>query len=126
MTRKEMKAWVAALRSGKYKQGTGRLRGKDDTYCCLGVKCDVEDNTKWVASEELNVYLWNGRTAYLPSDQNEAMVRHSINGDYLVKMNDDMKKTFPEIADYIEANYRPDRSIRGLVCAIKSWFRGKS
>lgn len=34
--------WLKALRSGKYKQGYGRLRTKvDDTYCCLGVACVV-------------------------------------------------------------------------------------
>jgi hypothetical protein len=36
------KAWVAALRSGKYKQGTeGFLRDSNDNYCCLGVACEL-------------------------------------------------------------------------------------
>lgn len=30
-------AWVAALRSGTYAQSRGRLRTRDDGYCCLGV-----------------------------------------------------------------------------------------
>lgn len=35
---KELKAkWVAALRSGEYKQGIGAMRSADDGYCCLGV-----------------------------------------------------------------------------------------
>lgn len=35
----EIKAqWVAALRSGEYKQGTGVLQC-DDEYCCLGILC---------------------------------------------------------------------------------------
>src|SRR6478752_3145258 len=40
---KKLKAeWLAALRSGKYKQGQGGLHNPDgDTYCCLGVLCDV-------------------------------------------------------------------------------------
>lgn len=34
--------WVAALRSGEYKQGKERLHtAKDDSYCCLGVLCEV-------------------------------------------------------------------------------------
>lgn len=33
--------WVEALRSGKYKQGSGRLRDDTDRYCCLGVLCDI-------------------------------------------------------------------------------------
>lgn len=32
---------VDALRSGEYEQGTGVLRTQDDTYCCVGVGCDV-------------------------------------------------------------------------------------
>lgn len=44
----ELKAeWVAALRSDRYKQGIGSLRfqaskaGEPDTFCCLGVLCDL-------------------------------------------------------------------------------------
>jgi hypothetical protein len=34
--------WVAALRSGDYKQGKGVLHNQDtNTYCCLGVLCDL-------------------------------------------------------------------------------------
>lgn len=37
--------WIAALRSGKYKQTQGRLckeiDGGDVGYCCLGVLCDL-------------------------------------------------------------------------------------
>lgn len=32
--------WVAALRSGKYKQGVGFLTA-EDSFCCLGVLCDL-------------------------------------------------------------------------------------
>jgi hypothetical protein len=41
--------WLAALRSGDYQQGTGRLR-VDDKYCCLGVLCDLHakaTNHEW-------------------------------------------------------------------------------
>lgn len=38
----EIKAqWVAALRSGEYRKGTGALRDSDDNFCCLGVLCDL-------------------------------------------------------------------------------------
>jgi hypothetical protein len=34
--------WIAELLSGKYQQGTGKLRGgNDDRYCCLGVLCEI-------------------------------------------------------------------------------------
>jgi len=34
------KKWIAALRSGKYKQGTHALKFRDE-YCCLGVLCSI-------------------------------------------------------------------------------------
>jgi hypothetical protein len=38
----EIKAmWVAALRSGEYKQGKGVLRTRDNCFCALGVLADV-------------------------------------------------------------------------------------
>lgn len=40
MKKKIKKEWVAALRSGDYKQGKGALR-RDDTYCCFGVLCEL-------------------------------------------------------------------------------------
>lgn len=33
--------WVEALRSGQYKKGTGRLRPTYDSFCCLGVLCNL-------------------------------------------------------------------------------------
>lgn len=36
--------WVAALRSGEYDQGIGRLRSHNDTYCRLGVLCDISQH----------------------------------------------------------------------------------
>lgn len=33
--------WVAALRSGDYMQGAGRLRSVAGEFCCLGVLCDL-------------------------------------------------------------------------------------
>lgn len=41
MANKEnIRKWVDALRSGEFKQGTGRLR-TGDSYCCLGVACEI-------------------------------------------------------------------------------------
>ena len=37
MPQKLKDKWLAALRSGKYKQGTGKLRDDSGGYCCLGV-----------------------------------------------------------------------------------------
>jgi hypothetical protein len=40
--------WVAALRSGGYKQGEGFLR-MGDSYCCLGVLCDIAGSGEWIS-----------------------------------------------------------------------------
>lgn len=33
--------WTAALRSGEYHQGKHMLRKSNDSFCCLGVLCEV-------------------------------------------------------------------------------------
>jgi hypothetical protein len=41
-TPKEIRqAWVAALRSGEFRQGTGAMRKEDGSMCCLGVLYQV-------------------------------------------------------------------------------------
>ena len=40
------KKWVAALRSGEYKQGQYNLRSDQDHFYCLGVACDLYDSNK--------------------------------------------------------------------------------
>lgn len=35
------KLLVEALRSGRFRQGRGALRPTEETYCCLGVACEV-------------------------------------------------------------------------------------
>lgn len=87
---KELKTkWVAALRSGEYKQGRNRLKWAG-RYCCLGVLCEVAGITH------------GSRDGSLPGD---FAIKQKI-GDHqsrLQEMNDDDGKSFAEIADYIEA-----------------------
>jgi hypothetical protein len=62
--------WVAALRSGNYRQGTGNLRawtphgtGTDrEHFCCLGVLSDIviereETNASWLV-DEVVPWIW--------------------------------------------------------------------
>jgi hypothetical protein len=42
--RERIQRWVAALRSGEYKQTTQVLHN-DQGYCCLGVACDLYSKT---------------------------------------------------------------------------------
>jgi hypothetical protein len=39
--KRNRKAWLEALRSGKFKQTTGKLKSRNGAYCCLGVACEV-------------------------------------------------------------------------------------
>ena len=87
LTSKQKKAWVDALRSGKYEQGKEILK-RDGKYCCLGVLCDIlcyDSSSRHTIRDQ-----W-GESAYI------GCVTQSL----LAGMNDD-GKTFEEIADYIE------------------------
>lgn len=98
--------WVAALRSGEYKQGTDMLRTDDNCYCCLGVLCDIGGRGKW----EWKGY---GRWFYEVGDESDSgELPDCLQMEYggkaglwgeLMEMNDD-GTPFHEIADYIEAN----------------------
>jgi hypothetical protein len=92
--------WVAALRSGDYKQITGQLRGGYDVcyagHCCLGVLCEVE-GMKYNAH---GVFVDDAlEPSYEPL---EDMIGRD--NTVLLWEKNDSGSTFAEIADYIEAN----------------------
>lgn len=93
---KELKdEWVKALRSGKYKQGRGKLYQKlDDSFCCLGVLCDV---AKVELDPEGGNALVDNNTGY---ELIGVLLGYESNVFY--GMNDFEHKSFIEIADYIE------------------------
>lgn len=101
------KRWVNALRSGKYRQGKGKLRSFDDKFCCLGVLCDIE-GAKWQVDGDH--YNADGSGAFLPETIRE---QYGVDSDFeiydretdtyssLSSMND-AGTTFETIADIIE------------------------
>lgn len=106
---KELKAkWVAALRSGSYRQGIGVLRNTKDAepvHCCLGVVCDIVDPAGW---DDDDCHVLNARS--FPSRRIlEAcgVSSDSTEDDHpfwkLVTLNDN-GASFAVIADHIEAN----------------------
>lgn len=104
----ELKAkWVEALRSGKYTQTDAFLR-RGDEYCCLGVLCDISGKAQWGSiSDYVNIFVPGGGLSdtsgtLLESFTDSIGLPRSVH-DELYTMNDE-GKTFPEIADYIEAN----------------------
>lgn len=119
---KELKEkWVAALRSGKYKQGRMVLRDGNNNYCCLGVLCDLIDNTKWKYENEVcfhdgtnrQVYSYDKQTAflseeiqlkYLDTDKNRIEDYHKYDLLWELANMNDQNQTFNQIANYIEKN----------------------
>jgi uncharacterized protein YeaC (DUF1315 family) len=72
--------WVDALRSGKYDQGSEKLRSYQG-YCCLGVLCDLyaqEQNVEWefrgVDEDDrqvLEYWYFDGEGEFLPKSVRE-------------------------------------------------------
>ncbi|HWG97181.1 MAG TPA: hypothetical protein VN647_08875 [Nitrospira sp.] len=96
---KNAKAWVRALRSGKYQQGKGRLR-KGDSYCCLGVACEL-------AKRKRVIKRFVGNRSNLPQKVKKWLGLRSEEGaydfGYLTTDNDIWDKTFAQIADIIDS-----------------------
>jgi hypothetical protein len=86
--------WIEALRSGDFKQWRGALvatDGHDRWLCCLGVGFCIAKPDKDVGAS------WTDEAA-------EAIGLTVEQREILVSMNDSEKRSFAEIADYIEAN----------------------
>lgn len=118
-------AWVAALRSGDWKQGKYRLNLKGK-YCCIGVLCEIADfegpiavplGDDWRSSEEAPSYRYRMPGSrpgmYGPETSSPGMITNEmaeylgLPEDYLfvlAGLNDQENKNFNEIADWIEEN----------------------
>ncbi len=112
--------WVAALRSGEYKQCTEYLELAGG-YCCLGValkvqypKADPEADPAFVAPDEVprndDAREWweflpsshaNNPLVKLDYQDDEGRIRHRW--AHLSELNDKEGYTFAQIADIIEA-----------------------
>lgn len=119
-------AWVTALRSGKYEQGTGQLRDGNDAYCCLGVACELfrqmygKGEWEWQKTDEKDfpVYAFvvdiEHLVGVLPAAVRDALGFADSEGSYyddgdnpksLVNLND-AGMSFAEIASIIESEPR--------------------
>lgn len=93
ITAAEKANWLSELRSGRYRQGRENLGDEQLGYCCLGVFCLAN-------GVEFNAFDggWSvGPIRLMSALPQEARIE-------LIKMNDDSRATFAEIADWIEAN----------------------
>jgi hypothetical protein len=111
MNKSLKRKWVKNLRSGKYKQGQGRLRTvKDNSFCCLGVLCDTI-KSEWKPIDNI-AYNWCGKNnarTLVPLKTLNAIHLSQVAQDELVNMNDDENKSFQEIADWVKNNIPEDR-----------------
>lgn len=122
MKKSVMKKWVKALRSGKYKQGRGRLNTANN-FCCLGVLCDISKVGEWKAIPRKEEEYVKGAKYYstnelrygqLPGDVMKLAGMQSGTGGInfpkgelrLTTLNDIRKRSFKQIAAFIERNYR--------------------
>lgn len=109
----EAKKWIAALKSGKYKQGRGTLL-RGDEWCCLGVMEDVvNDKADWVMQ---SWGRYDGDTwtlvvegaefphTRMPSETTMRKVdpEGRLNMHDFTKFNDMWAWSFNRIAEYIE------------------------
>lgn len=104
------KKWLADLRSGRYRQGTGTLKAdknKKAYYCCLGVLADGARGTKWTQpSKETNPGCYRLGRSY--GALSRRLLRKfglsEIAQDSLITMNDASGYSFKKIANWIEKN----------------------
>lgn len=111
MNKKVKKMWIAALTSGKYKQGKGQLRS-GNKFCCLGVLCNLHAQAHpEIAAKQKIAELYMGSWARLPREVIKWAELGSEDGAYvtsanttLVSDNDD-GCSFPEIAQIIKEKF---------------------
>lgn len=104
--------WANALRSGKFKQGSGRLQSNLG-HCCLGVACEV-----FIPKEKLRIDYMK-LEGHFPDDQPAAPKwLIGVNRDFEIKLGQSLsvindgssfaaqvRFSFDEIADLIELVY---------------------
>lgn len=101
--------WVEALRSGKYEQGTTRLRTIDNKYCCIGVLADII-GCKWKVHHrntyfKPDIYDIEDHTGSLPRNIENKIFNSSYTQESFIDLNDNRKMSFNEIANVIERDY---------------------
>ena len=87
--------WVAALRSGEYKQCVGDFHNGDDEFCAVGVLYN-EFNPNYYELSSNGTYEWCGPDAIHDLGFNSHFI------DEIMDHNDRDKWTFERIADAVE------------------------
>ena len=106
--------WVTTLRSGYFRQTSGRLMRNTDQFCVLGVLCNIlfaEMNCVW-EDTNYSARSFLGETAVLPKEvmtfcdikTPTCELEYKGNKTSLTKLNDN-GLMFSELADIIELNW---------------------
>ena len=108
------KKWLTALKSGNYKQGTGKLRRRDNSFCCLGVLCDIS-GIQWTL-HSTNLYWQSAKTWSIGmpyrgdlDEETFDVLSQSFNKNFtifwhLADLNDQSETGFDPTIKYIEKN----------------------
>jgi hypothetical protein len=111
------KRWLEALRSGEYKQGRRVLR-KLDTYCCLGVLCNLYDPSNWHQTDyeesAAPIYKYYDRDSYPPPNVLLAVGLEKQEAKKLAMYNDRFRMPFEQIASILEKHFSGERPIEPL------------
>lgn len=114
LTRTQCIEWIAALRSGEYKQGKDVLYNQStDCYCCLGVLAKINNLSTKIAlltfdtHHTINLCLNPGRFTMV-GDLAEMGIEIP-NDSYmsLSTLNDKGGYSFSDIANLLESQYLP-------------------
>lgn len=106
--------WVAALRSGAYKQCSGQLRTENNTFCCLGVLCNLHAQAHpEIAAKQDSTRYYMGNKAVLPTQVRDwaellrcdPLVPRRNRGPVPLSLLNDQGVPFTEIADLIEKHW---------------------
>lgn len=98
--------WIRALRSGEFKQGRNALQNLSGGFCCLGVACAVSAEHGHNLSRYEVIQLAGDPGLIVNGGLQRRLGFDSwmfpLNQGELANMNDVDKKSFDQIADYIE------------------------
>lgn len=109
LNRELMEKWVAALRSGEYKQHRGALRSHEDGdvgdvgFCCLGVLRNIEPGIERskveFTDDDAELLDKNSLKKFLGIGEQDGFFQNQYS-----EWNDE-GMTFPEIADELEKEW---------------------
>lgn len=121
--------WCHELRKGARRQGQGAMRTTANTFCCMGVACDMA-GVELITASAMNGFGVDVREivdsdlgpsevadlSHLPDWLRETLGLSMEDEDMLSWLNDTRHYTFAAIADVLEHWYRSDvRSVEEAV-----------